>query len=118
MIGKLAVYVLTYHKHKKEHLERCLWSIEKQPTKLKYDVVVNYNSTNKEYFEKVADFISEDYTLIQTESDGYTGKGTNSCLEHYLENYEENGWTHMCVIDGDDYYYPMAFVAILNNEHQ
>jgi len=116
MIEKLAVYVLTYHKHSKEHLERCFWSIDNQPTKLEYDVVVNYNSTDKDYFETVASFVPEDYRLIQTESDGFAGKGINSCLNHYLENYEENGWTHMCIIDGDDYYYPMAF-DLLNEIH-
>jgi len=117
MIDKLAVYVLTYHKHTQTHLNRCFWSIDNQPTTINYDVVVNYNSTDKEYFTTLADFIPEDYTLIDTESDGFTGKGTNSCLEHYLKNYEERGWTHMCIIDGDDYYYPMAF-DLLNEIHE
>ena len=109
MIDKLAVYVLTYHKHKQEHLERCFWSIDNQPTDIQYDVIVNYNSTEPDYFDTLKEFVPEQYTLIKTESDGYTGKGTNSCMDHYLENYEDNGWTHMCIIDGDDYYYPMAF---------
>ena len=109
MIEKLAVFVLTYHKHSKEHLERCFWSIDSQRDVFDYNVIVNYNSTDKDYFEKVANFVPEDYNLIQTESDGFTGKGTNSCLEHYLSVYEEQGYTHMCIIDGDDYYYPMAF---------
>ena len=117
MIEKLAVYVLTYHKHSKSHLERCFWSIENQPTEVKYDVVVNYNSTEPDYFDELKEIIPEDYTLIKTESDGYTGKGTNSCLEHYRKNYKKNGWTHMCVIDGDDYYYPMAF-DLINEIHE
>ena len=109
MIDKLAVYVLTYHNHEKAHLERCFWSIENQPTQVKYDVVVNYNSTKPEHFDELKEFVPEDYTVIQTESDGYTGKGINSCFEHYLENYENNQWTHMCIVSGRDYYYPMAF---------
>ena len=117
MIDKLAVYVLTYHNHRKEHLERCFWSIENQPTEVDYDVVVNYNSTKPEYFETLKEFVPEEYTLIKTKSDGYTGKGTNSCLDHYLANYAENGWSHMCIIDGDDYYYPMAF-DLLNEIHE
>ena len=117
MIERLAVYVLTYHNHKKEHLERCFWSIENQPTKVEYDVVVNYNSTKPEHFEPLKEFVPEEYTLIKTKSDGYTGKGTNSCLEHYLANYADNGWSHMCIIDGDDFYYPMAF-DLLNEIHE
>lgn len=117
MIDKLAVYVLTYHKHKAKHLERCFWSIDNQPTELEYDVIVNYNSTEPDYFDTLKKFVPEEYTLIKTKSDGFTGKGTNSCLDHYLENYEDNGWTHMCIIDGDDYYYPMAF-DILNELEQ
>ena len=35
MIGKLAVYVLTYHGHSQQGiLERCFWSIENQPTEV------------------------------------------------------------------------------------
>mgnify|MGYP003654140155 FL=1 len=117
MIDKLAVYVLTYHKHSQQHLERCFWSIENQPTELKYDVVVNYNSTVPEQFEVLKEFVPEEYTLIETKSDGFTGKGVNSCVDHYLENCETNSWTHMCIIDGDDYYYPMAF-DILNELHE
>ena len=117
MIDKLAVYVLTYHNHTADQLERCFWSIDNQPSELEYDVIVNYNSTKPEYFETLKKNVPEEYTLIKTESDGFTGKGTNSCLDHYLENYEDNGWTHICIIDGDDYYYPMAF-DVLNELHQ
>ena len=109
MIDKLAVFVLTYHKHSKDHLERCLWSIESQEPSFDVDVIVNYNSTNKDYFDKVANNLSDDYELIQTESDGFTGKGTNSCLDYYLKVCKERDYSHMCIIDGDDYYYPMAF---------
>ena len=110
MINKLAVFILTYHKHKKEQLDRCFWSIESQENvDFDYDVIVNYNSINKEYFDKVKEMVPEEYELIQTESEGFTGKGTNSCLDHYLNVCEERGYTHMCIIDGDDYYYPMAF---------
>ena len=117
MIEKLAVYVLTHHKHSKEHLERCLWSIDNQPAKIEFDVVVNVNTQDQDYHESVCNFMSEDYQLIKTESDGYSGKGINSCLDHYLENYENNQWTHMCIISGGDYYYPMAF-DLLNEIHR
>ena len=117
MIDKLAVYVLTYHKHTQAHLERCFWSIDNQPTEVNYDVIVNYNSTEPENFKELKEFVPKEYEIIQTESDGFTGKGTNSCLDHYLENFEKNNWTHMCIIDGDDYYYPMAF-DLLNELHE
>lgn len=117
MIDKLAVYVLTYHKHTQAHLERCFWSIDNQPTEVDYDVIVNYNSTEPENFKELKEFVPKEYEIIQTESDGFTGKGTNSCLDHYLENFEKNNWTHMCIIDGDDYYYPMAF-DLLNELHE
>ena len=116
MIDKLAVFVLTYHKHKKNHLDRCLWSIGLQKEVFDYDVIVNYNSTDKEYFDTVKEIVPEEYELIQTESDGFTGKGTNSCLDYYLKVYKDRGYSHMCVIDGDDYYYPMAF-DLINQIH-
>ena len=117
MIDKLAVYVLTYHKHTRLHLERCFWSIDNQPSEIDVQIIVNYNSTESDYFDTLKEFVPQEYTLIKTESDGYTGKGTNSCIKHYLDNYEDNGWTHMCIIDGDDYYYPMAF-DLLNAIHE
>ena len=42
MIDKLAVFVLTYHKHKEDHLNRCLWSIESQKAPFEYDVIVKF----------------------------------------------------------------------------
>ena len=68
MIDKLAVYVLTYHEHTADQLERCFWSIDNQPTELEYDVIVNYNSTKPEHFETLKKNVPEEYTLIKTKN--------------------------------------------------
>lgn len=108
MISKLAVFVLTYHNHTKEQLERCLWSIESQDGIDFYPYII-VNSTDETYYPKVQEWFGDDYPIVETESDGYTGKGTNSVHDYYKTIYEDEGFTHMCIVDGDDYYYPMAF---------
>ena len=98
MIDKLAVFVLTYHKHSREHLDRCFWSIDLQDVTFDYDVIVNYNSIEEDQFEKIKENFPEEYELIKTKSDGFTGKGTNSCLDYYSEVCKERGYSHMCII--------------------
>ena len=113
MIFKLAVFVLTYHNHTKEQLERCLWSIEQQDG-VDFEPFIVVNSTDETYYPKVQKWFGNDYTIVKTESDGYTGKGTNSVYDYYKTL---SGFSHMCIIDGDDYYYPMAF-DLLNQIHE
>ena len=59
MIEKLAVFVLTYHKHSKEHLERCFWSIDSQRDVLGldglslrkvYDDMIKYLAQHRKVF--------------------------------------------------------------------
>ena len=113
MIFKLAVFVLTYHNHTKEQLERCLWSIEQQDG-VDFEPFIVVNSTDETYYPKVKEWFGNDYAIVETESDGYTGKGTNSVHDYYKTM---SGFSHMCIIDGDDYYYPMAF-DLLNQIHE
>jgi hypothetical protein len=115
MIDRLAVFVLTYHNHTKEQLDRCLWSIEEQEI-IDFEPFIVVNSTDKTYFQKVQEWFGDDYSVIETESDGYTGKGTNSVIEYYRESLISE-FSHMCIIDGDDYYYPMAF-DLINQIHE
>lgn len=115
MIDRLAVFVLTYHNHNQEQLERCLWSIEQQEG-IDFEPIIVVNSTDETYFPKVQEWFGDDYSVVETESDGYTGKGTNSVLEYYRESLISE-FSHMCIIDGDDYYYPMAF-DLINQIHE
>ena len=111
MIDRLAVFVLTYHNHTQEQLERCLWSIEQQDAGMDFEPIIVVNSTDETYFPKVQEWFGDNYSVVETESDGYTGKGTNSVLEYYRKSLISE-FSHMCIIDGDDYYYPMAFGLI------
>jgi len=115
MIDRLAVFILTYHNHNREQLDRCLWSIEQQEG-IDFEPIIVVNSTDETYFPKVKEWFGDDYSVVETESDGYTGKGTNSVLEYY-RNSLISEFSHMCIIDGDDYYYPMAF-DLINQIHE
>ena len=116
MIDRLAVYVLVNDKHEKDEIERCLWSISNQPTEIDVDVVVNYYAADDKGFEKTKEIVPEEYTLVKTKSKGFLGNATNSCLKHYRENQKDNKWSHMCIINANDYYYPMAFDLLFEIE--
>lgn len=119
MIDKLAVYVIANNKSTKEHFERCLWSIDNQPEKIDYDVIVNCNIKDQEFFDTVvSEVVSEDFQIIQNkDKDESLGHGINSCFDHYLKNYKKSKWSHMCFINVKDYFYPMAF-DFMNEIHK
>ena len=79
---KVLSIILTSSKYKL--LLRCIDSVIKQyPVNFDYDIVINVNTKNQEYFKKVSIEIPKIYNnliIIQTESNGYPGKGHNSCL--------------------------------------
>jgi len=78
-----------------------------------YDIIVNVNTLNEEFYNIVLKKIPELFNLeknnikiIRTESNGRPGKGHNSCIKLFKEmkNYD-----YLSILDGDDLYYPCAF---------
>ena len=103
---KVLVLVLTSSKIKL--LKRCVESVLNQrKVSFEYDIKIIVNTTNDAYYGQVLEQIKyEDIEIIRTESNGYPGKGHNSCLKTF-QDLEE--YSHMSMIDGDDMLYPVAF---------
>lgn len=88
---------------------RCVESIvnqEYQPFPFFVQIMVNTNSDA--YFESIRLL---GYPCVWSESNGGNGKGHNSVLEYFRLNYAEE-WSHLTMIDADDYLYPSAFEAL------
>lgn len=91
------------------YLKRCILSIKKQfPVKtFEYDIIINVNSTNKNYYEEVKKNINESSIKIyNTKSNGYPGKAHNANLNFFRTHKK---YDYMFMIDHDDIYYPCAF---------
>ena len=96
-----------------EYLERCIWSIESQDSvPFDFDIVIVVNSLDEEYSKMIKDSFEKDYDVFITESNGLSGKGHNARYDVYRNIYKEREFTHVMPIDGDDYYYPMAFECV------
>ena len=107
---KVLSIILTSSKYKL--LLRCIDTVINQyPVNFQYDVVINVNTKNEEYYNKVKTEIpvlykNNNLIIIRTESNGYPGKGHNSCLNIFKTNKQ---YDYLFMIDGDDMYYPCAF---------
>jgi len=88
-------------------LDRALKSIENQTkVSFSFDTKIVVNTLIKDYYQIVKAKYEKIYEIIETESNGYPGKGHNSVLNIFKES--EN-YTHLIMIDGDDLFYPCAF---------
>ncbi len=83
-------------------------SIKNQlPVKFTYDIIINVNSTNKNYFKQVQETFKDiDVEIVETESNGRPGMGHNSVLKLFRERAE---YDYLIMLDGDDMFYPCAF---------
>ena len=94
-----------------ERLVRAVDSIYKQDQELfDYKINVVVNTPNKDYMEEVQKKIKDnfnDINVIETESNGKTGRGKNSAIE--LFKMEKENFDYIFLIDGDDFLYPTAF---------
>lgn len=93
------------------YAERAVKSIiEQHPNDyFTYSIFVNVNSKNPGYYAEVFSLMQEKYpqvTVIQTESNGYPGRGHNSCFEIFRNHPE---YDYLAMIDGDDLFFPVAF---------
>lgn len=104
MKSKFLVTLLT--SSKLDYLKQSYNSVINQlPTNIKYDVVIIVNTLKDEYYEQVKITFNES-KIVRTESNGYPGKGHNSCIEYFKNNKE---YDYLIPLDGDDFFYPFFF---------
>ena len=104
MESKFLVTILT--SSKLDFLKESYNSIMNQDSSnIKYDVVIIVNTLKDEYYEQVKTTFNES-KVVRTESNGFPGKGHNSCVE-YFKNHEE--YDYLIPLDGDDFFYPFFF---------
>jgi len=83
--------------------------INQETHNLLYDIFIIVNSKNTEYYSNILDTfrdVSVPVQIIQTESNGYPGKGHNSVLNTFRNT---NGYDYCILIDSGDFFYPTAF---------
>lgn len=93
-------------------LRRCYESIKRQyEVKFEYDIIIVVNTLKEGYIKEVKEEFKEEIKegkieVIETESNGWPGKGHNSLYKIFKERKE---YDYMLNIDGDDMFYPCAF---------
>jgi hypothetical protein len=98
---KLLVTLLTSHDIRRfSRLVHTCTLVEQVPNLEMYPVIV-VNTLNEQYYREVlaADF---PYPVIRTESNGWPGKGKNSCQDIFLKSDAD----FLLQMDGDDFFYP------------
>lgn len=83
--------------------------INQEKHNLNYDIYIIVNSKNTEYLGKIQEAfrnVGTSVKIIETESNGYPGKGHNSVL-HTFKNRPE--YDYCILIDSGDFFYPTAF---------
>lgn len=97
---------------KPEEVVRCINSVRDQEEHpFDWDIKVVANTNDDEYAESIRTAVG-DFEVVQTESNGGNGMGHNSVLQLFRDRYREEGYTHLIMVDADDFYYPCAFQAI------
>lgn len=74
-----------------------------------YDIFIIVNSKNTDYYSIILDTFKDvriPVKIIQTESNGYPGKGHNSVLNTFRN---ELDYDYCILIDSGDFFYPTAF---------
>jgi len=73
---------------------------------LDYDIRIVVNTKTPGYLDKVRiEFQNEKCQVVETESNGYPGKGHNSVLRLFASSI----YDYCILLDGDDFLYPRAF---------
>lgn len=112
-IEKCMVVVLCSESVSPEEVLRCVDSINAQEDYFPYNVAINVNSNDKEYYNKVHKITRHKKDFIfQSPSNGGNGMGHNASLEYFESLADQEKFSHLIMIDGDDYYYPCAFECI------
>lgn len=83
--------------------------INQEAHDLIYDIFIIVNSKNTEYYAIILDAFKDvriPVKIIQTESNGYPGKGHNSVLSTFRNALD---YDYCILIDSGDFFYPTAF---------
>lgn len=83
--------------------------INQEAHNLIYDIFIIVNSKNTEYYGNILDTFKDvriPVKIIQTESNGYPGKGHNSVINTFRN---ELDYDYCILIDSGDFFYPTAF---------
>ena len=98
---------------KPEEVQRCVKSILSQDDfPFDFAIKIVCNTNDPEYYLKIKNAVGVHHEVVQTESNGGNGMGHNSVLQLFRERCDIEGYTHLIMIDGDDFLYPSAFEAI------
>ena len=81
--------------------------INQEPADIDYDIVIIVNTLNDSYYEEVNKLFKN---VIRTESNGYPGKGHNSCINYFKE---KTNYDYLIPLDGDDFIYPFFLKNLL-----
>ena len=93
---------------KLEFIKLSYYSAIKQQTTLDYDVIIIVNTKKQGYAQQVRQALP-DATVVETESNGFPGKGHNSVLEFFKNNPQ---YDYLIPIDGDDFLYPFSLKSL------
>lgn len=98
--------------HKIDKLNRLVGSVTRfrEEPRIDLEVVIVINTLSDEYFNQVLQQ-NYPYTVVRTESNGWPGKGKNSCLDIFM-NSNADFWVQL---DGDDLFYPTFLQSLANN---
>ncbi len=111
MIQNLLVMPLCSEGISPAEVLRCVESVEKKqdyyPFLFSVRIMVNTNS--EEYYKSIRDL---GYPCFRSDSNGGNGRGHNCVLDYFRIEHEREGWSHLTMIDADDYLYPSAFEAL------
>ena len=83
--------------------------INQNAQNLTFDIFIIVNSKNTEYYTIITEAFKDvkiQVKIIQTESNGYPGKGHNSVLTTFRNTI---GYDYCILIDSGDFFYPTAF---------
>lgn len=96
-----------------DEINRCVNSMLGQDNHpFDWDLKVVCNTNDPGFFNRVRSGVNVNFEVVQTESNGGNGMGHNSVLNLYRDSWRDLGFTHLIMIDADDYYYPCAFDCI------
>lgn len=107
MNGKIMVIILT--SNNTQYAYRAYQSIINQHShSFNYDIFINVNSLNKNYFGEIKETFKDinNINIVETISNGKPGKGHNSLFQLF-QQYDM--YDYMFCLDGDDMFYPCAF---------
>jgi len=82
-----------------------------------YELVIIVNTLNDMYYDTVMNvYGKKGINVVRTESNGYPGKGHNSCIDYFGSR--SNDFDYMFMIDGDDMIYPYALSSLYDHIQQ